>query len=57
MWQTLLVTLIVVAAAAYALWYGLPQRWRGWLARIHPALRRRPGCGACDGCSGCDKPR
>jgi hypothetical protein len=54
--QNLLIVLIVVAAAAYAVWTWMPAAWRKRLGSVHPSLARAPVCGACDsGCGTCAK--
>jgi hypothetical protein len=54
--QTLLMGLIVVAAAVYAAWYWMPAAWRARLGRVHNALAAAPACGACESsCGGCAK--
>ena len=56
MTQKWIVGVIVLAAAAYALWYWLPSGLRRRLGRIHPALGEKRACGACNSCGGCDDP-
>lgn len=56
MTQQWIVGVIVLAAAAYALWYWLPSGLRRRLGRIHPALGEKRSCGACHTCRGCDEP-
>ncbi|MFT7401928.1 MAG: hypothetical protein ACI83N_001522 [Hydrogenophaga sp.] len=54
--QNLLIVLIVVAAAAYAVWTWMPAAWRKRLGSVHPSLARALVCGACDsGCGTCAK--
>ena len=54
--QNLLIVLIVVAAAAYAVWTWMPAAWRKRLGSVHPSLARAPVCGACDSvCGTCAK--
>ncbi len=54
--QNLLIGLIVMAAAAYAVWTWMPAAWRVRLGGLHPSLARAPVCGACDsGCGTCAK--
>jgi hypothetical protein len=48
MTQQWIVGVIVLAAAAYALWYWLPSGLRRRLGRIHPALGEKRACGACN---------
>jgi hypothetical protein len=53
--QMLIVTLIVIASAAYAAWALSPKAWRRALSRR--LLRREPATGGgCGGCGGCDAP-
>ncbi len=60
--QGFIVTLIVLAAAMYAVWYWMPGSWRRALAsrlagrseRLAQAVGQAPGCGACKTCSSCD---
>jgi len=54
MTQQWIVGVIVLAAAAYALWYWLPAGLRRRLARLHPALGNTRYCGACNSCGACD---
>ena len=55
MTQQWIVGVIVLAAAAYALWYWLPSGLRRRLGRIHPALGEKRACGACNACGGGDE--
>jgi hypothetical protein len=55
MTQQWIVGVIVLAAAAYALWYWLPSGVRRRLGRVHPALGEKRSCGACNTCGGCDE--
>lgn len=53
--QAWIVGLVVVLAAAYAIWYWLPASLRSRLGRLHESLGRAPGCNACQSaCAGCD---
>jgi hypothetical protein len=57
MTQQWIVSVIVLAAAAYALWYWLPAGLRRRLRGVHPSLGENPGCGTCKSCRGCgDQP-
>jgi len=57
MTQQWIVGAVVIAAAAYALWYWLPADLRRRLGGVHPSLGEKPGCGTCKSCQGCgDKP-
>ncbi|AYR21434.1 FeoB-associated Cys-rich membrane protein [Alcaligenes faecalis] len=51
--QTVIVTLVVLAALLYIVWRYMPQKWRNSLSGINPKLAHPPGCG---GCSRCDAP-
>lgn len=54
--QAWIVGLVVVLAAAYAIWYWLPAGLRSRLGRLHESLGRAPGCNACQStCAGCDR--
>ncbi|WP_291011491.1 hypothetical protein [Hydrogenophaga sp.] len=54
--QQVLVLLIGLGAAGYAVWYWLPEAWRKPLGRVHESLAAAPSCSACEaGCSGCSK--
>lgn len=50
------VAVIVVLAAAYAVWYWLPAGWRRPLGQVHKTLGQMPGCNDCSrSCGGCAK--
>ncbi len=53
MFQQWMVGIIVVLAAAYALWYWMPAGLRRHLGRVQKSLGEKPGCGACSSCGGC----
>lgn len=53
MLQQWIVGIMVVFAAAYALWYWMPAGLRRRLGRVQKKLGEKPGCGACSSCGGC----
>lgn len=53
MLQQWIVGVMVVFAAAYALWYWMPAGLRRRLGRVQKKLGEKPGCGACSSCGGC----
>ena len=44
---------VVLLAALYSVWYGLPVVWRQRLGRLHPTLGISKSCGSCSNCTGC----
>ena len=53
MLQQSIAGILVVVAAAYALWYWMPAGLRRRLGRMQKGLGEKPGCGACSSCVGC----
>jgi len=56
MLQTTIVSLIVLAAAVYALWYLLPVSLRQRWGRLNRWLNASRGCSACSTCTSCITP-
>ena len=60
MMQAWIAGLIVVFAAAYALWYWIPASLRARLFGRSSPLAKAPGCDSCSSCGGCasaDQPK
>ena len=53
MLQQWIAGIMVVFAAAYALWYWMPAGLRRRLGRVQKKLGEKPDCGACSSCGGC----
>ncbi len=55
--QQLVVALIVLVAALYAVWHFLPARWRQRLvmrAGLNPRIGQAGSCDDCDECGACE---
>lgn len=57
MWQELIVAVMVLCAAVYALWQWLPVSVRARMGWAKPLLGKGAGCGACSDCGGCASKR
>jgi hypothetical protein len=53
MTQTWVVTVVVLLAAIYSVWYALPTAMRQRLGRIHTSLGPSKPCASCSNCGGC----